>query len=50
MHQAAISAGAIEIPPTSVVYKRAGKMYMFDAASAANNQAAIHFQSQFDDD
>jgi hypothetical protein len=50
MHQAAMSAGAIEIPPSSVVYKHAGKMYMFDAAAAANNQAAINFQSQFDDD
>jgi hypothetical protein len=50
MHEAAMSAGAIEIPPTSVVYKHAGKMYMFDAAAAANNQAAIDFQSQFDDD
>ena len=50
MHEAAMSAGAVEIPPTSVVYKHAGKMYMFDSAAAANNQAAINFQSQFDDD
>jgi hypothetical protein len=50
MHEAAKSAGAIEIPPTSVVYKHRGKMYMFDSATAANNQAAINFQSQFDDD
>jgi len=50
MHEAAMSAGAVEIPPTSVIYKHANKMYMFDAAAAANNQAAINFQSQFDDD
>jgi hypothetical protein len=50
MHDAARLLGAVEIPPTSVVYKHAGKMYMFDAADAANNQAAINFQSQFDDD
>ena len=50
MHEAAMSAGAVEIPPTSVIYKHAGKMYMFDSTAAANNQAAINFQSQFDDD
>jgi len=50
MHQAAMSAGAVEIPPSSVIYKHAGKMYMFDSTAAANNQAAINFQSQFDDD
>lgn len=50
MHEAAMSAGAVEIPPTSVTYKHAGKMYMFDSTAAANNQAAINFQSQFDDD
>jgi hypothetical protein len=33
-----------------VIYKHAGKMYMFDSTAAANNQAAINFQSQFDDD
>jgi hypothetical protein len=50
MHEAAMSAGGIEIPPTSVIYKHAGKMYMFDARAAANNQAAINFESQFDND
>jgi hypothetical protein len=50
MHEAAMSAGALEIPPTSVIYKHADKMYMFDSRAAANNQPAINFQSQFDDD
>jgi hypothetical protein len=50
MHNAARLLGSVEIPPTSVVYKHAGKMYMFNAADAANNQAAINFQSHFDDD
>jgi hypothetical protein len=50
MHEAAMSAGGIEIPPTSVIYKHAGKMYMFHARAAANNQAAINFESQFDND
>ena len=50
MHEAAMSAGAVEIPPASIIYKHVGKMYMFDSTAAANNQAAINFQSQFDDD
>ena len=50
MHEAAMSAGAVEIPSASIIYKHVGKMYMFDSRAAANNQAAINFQSQFDDD
>lgn len=50
MHQTAMSAGAVEIPLSSVMYKHAGKMYMFDNAAAANNQAAINFEFQFDND
>ena len=50
LHSAAMASGAKEISPNTVVYKHAGKMYMFDSAAAANNQAAINFQSQFDDD
>ena len=50
MHEAAMSAGGVVIPPTSVIYKHAGKMYMFDYQDAANTQTAINFQSQFDDD
>ena len=50
LHTAAMRAGAKEIPPTTVVYKHAGKMYMFDYQDAANTQTAINFQSQFDDD
>jgi hypothetical protein len=50
LHSAAMRAGAKEIPPTTVVYKHAGKMYMFDYQDAANTQTAINFQSQFDDE
>ena len=50
LHSAAMASGAKEISPNTVVYKHAGKMYMFDSTAAANNQAAINFQSQFDDD
>ncbi len=50
LHGAAMRAGAKEIPPTTVLYKHAGKMYMLDYQDAANTQAAINFESQFDDD
>jgi hypothetical protein len=50
LHTAAMGAGAKEIPPTAVIYKHAGKMYMFDYQDAANTQAAINFQTQFDDE
>jgi hypothetical protein len=49
-HRDAMATGAREIPPTAVIYKHSGKMYMYDYAAAANNQAAINFESQFDDD
>ena len=49
-HEAAMAKGAKEISPTSVIYKHGGKMYMFDSAAAANNQAAINFESQWDDE
>jgi hypothetical protein len=49
-HKDAMAIGAKEIPPTSVIYKHSGKMYMYDYAAAANNQAAINFESQFDDE
>lgn len=49
-HTDAMAKGAKEIPPTSVIYKHSGKMYMYDYQAAANNQAAINFESQFDDD
>jgi len=49
-HEAAMAIGAREISPTSAIYQHGGKMYMFDYAAAANNQTAINFQSQFDDD
>ena len=49
-HGEAMATGAREIPPTTVVYKHSGKMYMYDYAAAANNQAAINFESQFDDE
>jgi hypothetical protein len=50
LHSAAMANGAKEIPPSTVVYKHAGKMYMFDYQAAANTQAAINFESQFDND
>jgi hypothetical protein len=50
MHDAASSSGAREIPRTSVFYEHGGNMYMFDSAAAANNQAAINFESQWDDE
>ena len=50
MHDAALSNGAREIPRTSVLYEHGGKMYMFDSAAARNNQAAINFESQWDDE
>jgi hypothetical protein len=50
MHDAALSGGAREIPRTGVFYEHGGKMYMFDSAAAANNQAAINFESQWDDE
>ena len=49
-HGDAMATGAREIPPTAVIYKHSGKMYMYDYAAAANNQAAINFKSQFDDE
>jgi hypothetical protein len=50
LHSAAVASGAKEISPSTVIYKHAGKMYMFDYQDNANTQAAINFQSQFDDD
>jgi hypothetical protein len=50
-HEAAMARGhAKEIPSNAIFYKHAGKMYMFDAQAAANNQAAIDFESQFDNE
>ena len=49
-HEAAMTKGAKEIAPTTVVYKHAGKMYMFDYGAAADTQAAENFESQFDND
>jgi hypothetical protein len=49
-HGETMAKGAKEIPSTSVIYKHGGKMYMYDYAAAANNQAAINFESQFDDE
>jgi hypothetical protein len=49
-HQAALASGATEIPPATAIYKYAGKEYMFHYRAAANNQAAINFESQFDND
>ena len=49
-HQAALAKGAKEISGSAVVYRQAGKMYMFDYQAAANTQAAENFQDQFDDD
>ena len=50
LHSAAMASGAKEISPNTVVYKHAGKMYMFDYQDNANTQAAINFESQFDND
>jgi hypothetical protein len=50
LHSAAMAGGAKEISPSTVIYKHAGKMYMFDYQAAANTQAAINFESQFDND
>ena len=50
LHSAAMASGAKEISPSTVIYKHAGKMYMFDYQAAANTQAAINFESQFDND
>ena len=49
-HQAALAKGAKEVSGNAIVYKHAGKMYMFDYQAAANTQAAENFQDQFDDD
>jgi hypothetical protein len=49
-HEAAVASGAQEITPGSVTYQHGGKHYMYNAAAAANNQAAINFESQFDDE
>jgi hypothetical protein len=49
-HQAALAKGAKEVSGDAIVYKRAGKMYMFDYQAAANTQAAENFQDQFDED
>jgi len=49
-HQAALAKGAKEASGDAIVYKHAGKMYMFDYQAAANTQAAENFQDQFDDD
>ena len=50
-HEAALARGhAREVPSNAIFYKHAGKMYMFDTQAAANNQAAIDFQSQFDNE
>jgi hypothetical protein len=50
LHNAAVAGGAKEISPNTVIYKHAGKMYMFDYQAAANTQTAINFESQFDND
>jgi hypothetical protein len=49
-HTAAMAKGAKEISPNAVIYKHGGKMYMYDNAAAANNQAAENFEEQFDNE
>jgi len=49
-HTAAMAKGAKEISPNAVIYKHNGKMYMYDNAAAANNQAAENFEEQFDNE
>ena len=47
-HQAALTKGATEITGPTVMYRQAGKMYMFNAGAAGNTNAAENFQDQFD--
>ena len=47
-HQAALAKGATEITGPAVMYRQAGKMYMFNPGAAANTNAAENFQDQFD--
>jgi hypothetical protein len=49
-HQAAVAKGATEITGPAVMYRQAGKMYMFHPGAAANTNAAENFQDQFDVD
>ena len=49
-HQAAVARGATEIKGPTVMYRQAGKMYMFYPGAAANTNAAENFQDQFDVD
>jgi hypothetical protein len=49
-HQAALANDATEITPNTAIYKYAGKEYMFHPRAAANEQAAINFESQFDNE
>jgi hypothetical protein len=49
-HQAAVAKGATEISGPAVMYRQAGKMYMFHPGAAANTNAAENFQDQFDVD
>ena len=50
MHQTAMSAGAVEIPLSSVMYKHAGKMYMFDMQLQLTIKLPSISSSQFDND
>jgi len=47
-HQSAMTAGAKEIRPGTVIYKQNGKLYMLQ--DSANEKASASFQEQFDTD
>jgi phosphosulfolactate phosphohydrolase-like enzyme len=47
-HSAAVSKGAKEISPGTVIYKQGGKLYMLQ--DTANERASQNFQNQFDVD
>lgn len=47
-HSAAMSKGAKEISPGTVIYKQGGKLYMLQ--DNANERASQSFQDQFDVD
>ena len=49
-HQVALGKGAREISKNTVIYKRGGKMYMYDYQDEANTEAAERFESQFDNE
>ncbi len=47
-HQSAVTAGAKEIRPGTVIYKQGGKLYMLQ--DSGNEKASAAFQEQFDTD